>query len=108
MLLVAILLYAKKKLTPSGEVTIDINEGEKELKVNPGSSLLSTLGDLLGGPTQIKRDNKDPPELVTPCNNPVTKIIIFLRFSEKFLSLLRYERIKTNHMTKQINKLKFI
>ncbi len=45
MLLVAILLYVKKKLTPSGEVTLDINNGEKELNVNPGSTLLSTLGE---------------------------------------------------------------
>jgi len=45
MLLVAILLYVKTKLTPSGKVTIDINGGEKELTVNSGSSLLSTLGE---------------------------------------------------------------
>lgn len=43
--LVAILLYAKKKLTPSGTVKIDINEGYEDLEVNPGSSLLTTLGD---------------------------------------------------------------
>jgi len=42
LLLVSILLYAKKKLTPSGEVTIKIN-GEKEIKTEPGSTLLSTL-----------------------------------------------------------------
>ncbi len=45
MLLVAILLYAKKKLTPSGEVKLGINSGEKELTVNPGTTLLNTLGD---------------------------------------------------------------
>ncbi len=45
ILLVSILLYAKKKLTPSGEVTININQGERELVVNPGQSLLSTLGE---------------------------------------------------------------
>ncbi len=45
ILLVSILLYAKQKLTPSGEVTIDINEGEKDLVVNPGQSLLSALGE---------------------------------------------------------------
>ncbi len=44
LLLVSILLYAKQKLTPSGKVTIDINEGEKELVVDPGQSLLSALG----------------------------------------------------------------
>lgn len=43
LLLVAILLYARKKLTPQGEVTIDINQGEKVLTVNPGTTLLSTL-----------------------------------------------------------------
>ena len=41
--LVALLLYAKAKLTPSGKVTLNINDGEKELEVSPGSSLLSTL-----------------------------------------------------------------
>ncbi len=45
MLLVSILLFAKKKLTPSGEVTLSINDGEKELTVSPGSSLLATLGN---------------------------------------------------------------
>lgn len=45
MFLVAILLFAKKKLTPQGEVKININDGEKELTVNPGSSLLSTLAE---------------------------------------------------------------
>ena len=44
LLLVSILLYAKKKLTPSGDVTIDINDGEKELVVEAGETLLSTLG----------------------------------------------------------------
>lgn len=43
LLLVSILLYAKTKLTPSGEVTIDINDGEKELKVGQGQTLLSAL-----------------------------------------------------------------
>ena len=42
LLLVGILLYAKKKLIPSGEVTIKIN-GEKEITTEPGSTLLSTL-----------------------------------------------------------------
>ena len=42
--LVGILLVARKKLTPQGEVTIVIN-GEKELKVQPGTSLLSTLSE---------------------------------------------------------------
>ena len=45
LLLVSILLYAKKKLLPSGTVVIDINEGEKDLTVEPGQNLLSTLGN---------------------------------------------------------------
>lgn len=44
LLLVGILLYARKKLTPQGEVTIDINE-EKQIKTDPGSTLLSTLSN---------------------------------------------------------------
>jgi Na+-transporting NADH:ubiquinone oxidoreductase subunit F len=42
LLLVAVLLYARKKLTPQGDVTLTIND-EKELVVSPGSTLLSTL-----------------------------------------------------------------
>jgi Na+-transporting NADH:ubiquinone oxidoreductase subunit F len=45
LLLVGLLLYIKNKLTPSGEVDININEGEKILKTEMGSSLLSTLGN---------------------------------------------------------------
>ncbi|WP_421918256.1 NADH:ubiquinone reductase (Na(+)-transporting) subunit F [Marinifilum sp.] len=45
LVLVSILLYAKKKLTPSGEVTIDINEGDLKLVVEPGNTLLGTLGE---------------------------------------------------------------
>jgi len=44
MSLVAMLLVAKAKLAPSGPVSIGIN-GERELDVNGGSSLLSTLSD---------------------------------------------------------------
>ena len=40
--LVAMLLYARKKLTPQGEVQLIINN-ETELDVNPGSTLLTTL-----------------------------------------------------------------
>lgn len=43
--LVAILLYAKKRLVPSGNVTVDINEGRKQLEVSTGGSLLSTLSN---------------------------------------------------------------
>lgn len=42
--LVSILLYAKSKFTPSGEVKLTIND-EKELTVQPGSTVLSTLSD---------------------------------------------------------------
>lgn len=40
--LVGLLLYAKKKLSPQGMAKITIN-GENEIEVAPGSSLLSTL-----------------------------------------------------------------
>jgi Na+-transporting NADH:ubiquinone oxidoreductase subunit F len=43
--LVGILLYAKKKLTPAGTVKIDINDGFKELEVEQGNTLLTTLGN---------------------------------------------------------------
>lgn len=45
LILVALLLIVKTKLTPKGKVKIDINHGEKELEVNPGSSLLATLSE---------------------------------------------------------------
>ena len=44
LILVAVLLFAKKKLTPSGDVKITIN-GEKEITAQTGSSLLSTLSE---------------------------------------------------------------
>ena len=44
LLLVALLLYTKEKLSPSGPVTITIN-GEKQIQVASGNSLLSTLGN---------------------------------------------------------------
>ncbi|WP_378185463.1 NADH:ubiquinone reductase (Na(+)-transporting) subunit F [Aquimarina sp. W85] len=43
LVLVGILLFAKDKLLPSGPVKITIN-GEKEIEVASGGSLLSTLG----------------------------------------------------------------
>jgi len=43
LLLVSVLLYAKKKLTPEGLVKLDINNGEKVLETEPGSNILSTL-----------------------------------------------------------------
>ena len=42
LLLVVLLLVSKKYLSPSGEVTITIN-GKKEVKTQPGNSLLSTM-----------------------------------------------------------------
>ena len=41
--LVGLLLFAKAKLTTSGDVTIDINGGEKVLIAESGGTLLSTL-----------------------------------------------------------------
>lgn len=41
ILLVMVLLYARQKLTPQGDVTLKIND--RELVVSPGSNLLSTL-----------------------------------------------------------------
>lgn len=43
LLLVAVLLYAKKKLTPEGRVKLDINNGDRVLETDPGSNILSTL-----------------------------------------------------------------
>ena len=45
LLLVVLLLYAKAKLTSSGEVKIDINSGDKVLTVESGGTLLSTLAN---------------------------------------------------------------
>lgn len=42
--LVSILLFTKSKLMPAGKVKIKIN-GEKEIEVDGGSTLLTTLGD---------------------------------------------------------------
>ncbi|NRD20869.1 NADH:ubiquinone reductase (Na(+)-transporting) subunit F [Winogradskyella eckloniae] len=43
LILVALLLFVKQKLSPSGPVTIKIN-GEREIEVGSGGTLLSTLG----------------------------------------------------------------
>ena len=43
-LLVAVILYAKAKLTPSGLVKIDIN-GQNTIEVEAGSSILTTLSN---------------------------------------------------------------
>ena len=42
--LVSVLLFAKSKLLPSGEVTLTIN-GKENIKINPGGTILGTLGD---------------------------------------------------------------
>ena len=44
LLLVAVLLFAKAKLTPSGDVKLVIND-EKTLEVPAGNTILSTLGN---------------------------------------------------------------
>jgi len=44
LLLVSLLLYARRKLMPQGKVQLTINE-EKELEVDPGSTLLTTLSN---------------------------------------------------------------
>jgi Na+-transporting NADH:ubiquinone oxidoreductase subunit F len=43
ILLVVVLLYARQKLTPQGDVTLKIND--REMVVSPGSSLLSTMSN---------------------------------------------------------------
>ena len=45
LILVALLLFITIKLTPSGTVKIDINDGKKVLDVPQGGSLLGTLAD---------------------------------------------------------------
>ena len=45
LVLVGLLLYAKAKLTSSGDVVIDINGGEKVITTESGSTLLSTLAN---------------------------------------------------------------
>ena len=45
LLLVAVLLFAKAKLIPSGDVTIDINGGEKTFVTGQGSTLLTSLSN---------------------------------------------------------------
>ena len=44
LILVAMLLFVKAKLSPSGKITIDINNGEKVIEVDGGGTLLNTLG----------------------------------------------------------------
>ena len=44
LLLVALLLFVRNKLMPKGKVKITIND-DKQLEVQPGNSLLTTLAD---------------------------------------------------------------
>ena len=44
LMLVTLILVAKSKLVPSGDVTININ-GEKDIRVAPGAKLLGVLAD---------------------------------------------------------------
>ena len=44
LLLVSVLLYARKKLVPQGDVKININD-KKEIEVTTGSSILATLAN---------------------------------------------------------------
>lgn len=43
LMLVIVLLYARSKLTPQGEVTLKVND--KEFEVQPGNTVLSTLSN---------------------------------------------------------------
>ncbi len=45
LLLTAMLLFAKAKLSPKGLIVIDINNGEKTVEVGGGSTLLTTLSN---------------------------------------------------------------
>ena len=45
LILVALLLWIKAKLTPSGSVMININNGTKELEVAPGGTLMNSLAE---------------------------------------------------------------
>lgn len=45
LVLVALLLFVKAKLSPAGKITIDINDGERVLEVDGGGTLLSTLSN---------------------------------------------------------------
>ncbi|MDR0414420.1 MAG: NADH:ubiquinone reductase (Na(+)-transporting) subunit F [Prevotellaceae bacterium] len=43
LLLVSLLLFARQKLVPQGDVVVNINGGERQLTASPGFSLLATL-----------------------------------------------------------------
>ncbi|MGL5684054.1 MAG: NADH:ubiquinone reductase (Na(+)-transporting) subunit F [Marinifilaceae bacterium] len=44
LFLVGMLLWAKAKLTPKGEIKVNINHGEREIVTEPGNTLLGVLG----------------------------------------------------------------
>ena len=44
LLLVSIILFAKAKLSPSGAITLSINNGERTMEVECDGTILSTLG----------------------------------------------------------------
>src|SRR5574344_2846056 len=43
LILVALLLFVKDRITPKGTVKIDINDGKKVIDVTPGNSLMASL-----------------------------------------------------------------
>ena len=45
LVLVALLLFVKARITPKGTVKIDINDGKKVLDVTPGGNLMGTLAE---------------------------------------------------------------
>ena len=45
LVLVALLLFVKARITPKGTVRIDINDGKKTLDVTPGGNLMATLAE---------------------------------------------------------------
>ena len=45
LILVALLLFVKDRITPKGTVKIDINDGKKVLDVTPGGNLMGTLAE---------------------------------------------------------------
>jgi len=45
VLLVIILAFVSSRLSPGGQVTIDVNDGKQKLSVSPGQTLLSSLID---------------------------------------------------------------
>ena len=45
LVLVALLLFVKDRITPKGTVRININDGKKELDAAPGGNLMATLAE---------------------------------------------------------------